>query len=186
MAKLDQQYIASLVEYARGGDSDAFAELYMTTCQRQYRFACGYLKDEELAKDALRDTYLVALNHIAALRDPNLFLSWLSQINFRTCLRLQKKLPKNSEELAVYDYDSLKELYPDNLDPEEYTVRIDGQDFIIRQIMNLPFTECQVIILRYYNQLEIRDIARLMDLRSGSVRRHLANGCKKLKQLSRK
>lgn len=168
MAKLDQQYIISLVEYARGGDSDAFAELYMATCQQQYRFALGYLKEEESAKAALRNTYLTALKNIAALHDANLFLSWLSQINFRTCLEMQKQPAQISE----------------NLNPEEYTIQIDGRTFIIRQIMNLPFTESQVIILRYYNKLKIRDIARLMDLRCGSVRRHLANGCRKLKQLS--
>lgn len=31
MADLDHQYIASLAEYAKMGDSDAFAELYMAT-----------------------------------------------------------------------------------------------------------------------------------------------------------
>ncbi len=186
MANLDQSYITSLVEYARGGDSDAFAELYMATCQRQYRFACGYLKDEEVAKEALRDTYLIALKNIAALGDAHLFLSWLSQINFRVCLGMQKKQNGDSKELTIHDDGSLKEFDPESLNPEESAVQIDGQDFIIRQIMNLPFTESQVIILRYYNKLKIRDIARLMDLKSSSVRRHLANGCKKLKQLSKK
>lgn len=98
MADLDHQYIASLAEYAKMGDSDAFAELYMATCQKQYRFASGYLKDEGLARDAVRDTYVYALRNIAALKDTQLFLSWLNQITFRICLRLEKKkqtLPEN-------------------------------------------------------------------------------------------
>ena len=73
-----------------------------------------------------------------------------------------------------------------DLNPEECPVQIDGQEFIIRQIMNLPFTEAQVVILRYYNQLELWDIARLMDLRTGTVKRHLANGRRKLRQLSKR
>lgn len=99
---------------------------------------------------------------------------------------MQKKQNGDSKELPIHDDGSLKEFDPESLNPEESAVQIDGQDFIIRQIMNLPFTESQVIILRYYNKLKIRDIARLMDLKSSSVRRHLANGCKKLKQLSKK
>lgn len=164
MEDLDYPYIASLVRHAGTGDSDAFAELYTATCQKQYRFACAYLKDKSLAADAIRDTYIYALKNIAALKDPNLFLSWLSRITFRTCLGLEKK--------------------PQAGDPEEYVLKIDGQDFLIRQILSLPFTESQVIILKYYNGLGIREIARLTDMRAGTVKRHLAGGLRKLKQLS--
>lgn len=158
---LDQKYIISLAEHARSGDSDAFAELYMATCQRQYCFAYGYLKDEQRAKEALRDIYVIVLKNIAALKDPNLFLSWLNQISFQVLLGLQKN-------------------------PEEYTILIDGEEFVIRQVINLPFTEAQVILLRYYKGLKVPDIARLMNLRSNTVRRHLSNGCQKLYQWSKK
>ena len=77
MADLDHQYIATLVDFSRRGDSDAFAELYMATCQEQYHFAYGYLKEEKTARDALRDTYIFALKNISALADVNLFLPWL-------------------------------------------------------------------------------------------------------------
>ena len=184
MADLDHQYSASLAEYAKMGDSDAFAELYMATCQKQYRFASGYLKDEGLARDAVRDTYVYALRNIAALKDTQLFLSWLNQITFRICLRLEKKKANASGELAVRDCEEPEQQPLEDLEPEESVIFIDGQDFIIRQVMNLPFTESQVILLRYYNGLELRDIARLMDLRTGSVKRHLANGCRKLKHLA--
>ena len=184
-ANLDQQYIASLADYARSGDSDAFAELFMSTCQMQYRFALGYLKDEEKAKEAVRDTYVIVLKNIAALRDPNLFLSWLSQISFRVCLGLREKSRGALDKIPFYDEEELKRQPMEDLNPEECSVRIDGQEFIIRQVMSLPFTEAQVVILRYYNQLELWDSSRLMDRRTGTVTRHLANGRRKLRQLSK-
>lgn len=178
MSDLDYQYIAALVSYAREGDSDAFAELYAATYQNQYRFACSYLGEEHLAKRAVRDTYLLALKNIAALKDANLFVSWLNQITFRVCFRLRKE--KQMEENRVVDYEELEKRPSDDLDPEEYVVSIDGRDFIIRQVMNLPFTESQILILRYYNHLEIREISRLMDMSRGSVKKYLSSGCKKL------
>ena len=54
LAALDYKYIAKLVSRAQTGDSDAFAELYAATYQRQYHFAYRYLKDEYLAQDALQ------------------------------------------------------------------------------------------------------------------------------------
>ena len=69
MMDLDYQYIASLVEHTKEGDSDAFAELYVATYQKQYRFACQYLRDEYLAQDAIQETYILVLKSINTLKD---------------------------------------------------------------------------------------------------------------------
>lgn len=37
--ELDYDYLAKLVERTQMGDSDAFAELYTATYQKQYRFS---------------------------------------------------------------------------------------------------------------------------------------------------
>lgn len=156
MAAFDQQYLATLVDFSRRGDSDAFAELYIATCQEQYWFAYGYLQDEELAQDALRDTYIFALKNISALADANLFLPWLSQIMLRTCLR---------ERI------------------EEDSVFVEGESFRLEQILTLPFTESIVVILTYYDKMKIREIAWLMHLKRSAVKHYLDSGLKKLLQL---
>ena len=45
MAKLDYNYIESLVEMAKDNDSNALAELYAATYQVQYAYSYHYLKD---------------------------------------------------------------------------------------------------------------------------------------------
>ena len=182
MADLDYQYIALLVKHAKKGSSDAFAELYTATYQKQYRFACSYLRDEYLAQDAIQDAYILALKNISALKDANLFIPWLNQITFRVCFKLQKK-QKEKNNVIVYDYTDLEKQPSDDPEPEEYIIRIDEHEFIMRQIMNLPFTESQIIILRYYNNLKLRQISRLMDMSCSSVKRYLASGRRKLEYL---
>lgn len=54
--ELDYDYLAKLVERTQMGDSDAFAELYTATYQKQYRFAYQYTKDSYLAQDIQFDT----------------------------------------------------------------------------------------------------------------------------------
>ena len=59
--ELDYDYLAKLVERTQMGDSDAFAELYTATYQKQYRFAYQYTKDSYLAQDILQDVYILVL-----------------------------------------------------------------------------------------------------------------------------
>lgn len=55
MDELDYNYLAELVLKTQRGDSEAFAELYTATYQKQYRFAYRYAKDAYLAQDILQD-----------------------------------------------------------------------------------------------------------------------------------
>ena len=106
MAALDYSYLASLVSRVQDGDSNAFAELYAATYQKEYRFAYKYLKEEYLAQDALQETYILALNHIGSLKDPKLFVSWLNQINFRVCFKMHQRQQKYNAEMTEYDNNS--------------------------------------------------------------------------------
>ena len=116
MASLDYQYLAQLVKRAQMGDSDAFAELYVATYQRQYRFSYRYLRDEFLAQDAIQETYILALKNITTLRDPTVFISWLNQINMRVCFDIYRKQRLYEAEQDQYEQSSLfrKEQRGDN------------------------------------------------------------------------
>ncbi len=180
MSALDYNYIAELVSRAQTGDSDAFAELYAATFQRQYHFACCYLKDEYLAQDALQETYILALKNLSKLKDPSLVIAWLNQINFRVCYNLRKKQQRYNMEMNDYDNISAEgskaSLSSAASNPEDEVILIDSNEYIMNQILKLPFTEAQVIILKYYQNMKHEDIARLMDMSRSSVKRYLTSG----------
>lgn len=179
MAELDYSYIASLVLQAREGDCDAFAELYASTYQKQYMFACSYLKDEFLAQDALQETYTTALKHLASLNDPRLFVSWLNQINFRICYNMSVKQAKINAEMDRFNSGTE---YSHGRSAEAQVVTVDENEYILRQIMALPFSESQAIFLHYYKNLKISQIAYMMEISKSSVKRYLASGKKRLAQ----
>ena len=176
---LDYQYLTSLVRQAQSGDSDAFAELYLATYNKVYRFALQYLRNEEDAQDAVQDTYVVVFKKLRTLKDPQLFVSWLNQIAFRVCFGIQKK-NKEAADMGVDPSELSKQPSGVAEQPEEIAVRIDEKDFIIRQIMSLPFSESRVLILHYYNDMKIDDIASLLEISRSSVKRYLASGKEKL------
>ena len=67
--------------------------------------------------------------------------------------------------------------------PESVTVRVDENEYILRQVMSLPFSESQAILFRYYDNMKIDQIANLMGISRRSVKRYLKSGQEKLSQL---
>lgn len=190
MSALDYNYVAELVSRSQAGDSDAFAELYAATYQRQYHFACCYLNDEYLAQDALQETYILALKNIMRLKDPTLVIAWLNQINFRVCYNLQRKQQRYNMEIGDYndqinEFSPQQKRFPSNGNPEDKVIEIDSQEYIMNQILKLPFTEAQVIILKYYQNMKHEEIAELMDISRSSVKRYLASGRERLGKIFR-
>ena len=186
MSALDYNYVADLVVKAQNSDSDAFAELYAATYQKQYQFAYSYLKDEYLAQDALQETYIIAFKDLSKLKDPLLVLAWLNQINFRVCFKMHQKQKRYSAEIADYEnFDGeppvppprdSSSLFRSGYNPEDVVVQIDSREYIINQILTLPFTEAQTILLRFYGNLKYDEIAGLMDISRSSVKRYLKSG----------
>lgn len=165
MSKLDLKYITHLATEAQAGSSEAFAELYAATYQDQYRFAYLYLQDEYLAQDALQQTYVESLSALGGLYDPALFLPQLSQIGYKVCLSISNKQKNNFDNF------------------EETKVTIDGNTYTISRILNLPFTESQILLMKYCDRMTNRKISKMMNLSRRSVRHYQVSGRRRLRQL---
>ena len=180
MESLDYRYIADLVVKAQQGDSNAFAELYATTYQKQYRYSFKYLRDEHLAQDALQETFIQVLRNIRKLQDPTLFIAWLNRINFHVCYDMQKQGNR-----YVLDEAALRELEIRHSDlgvPENEIIQEDTSNFIMKQIQNLPLTESQSILMKYYQNLTLDEIADNLNVSRSTVKRYLRTGKDRLKK----
>lgn len=185
MAELNYTYIGQLVEKAQAGNSNAFAELYAMTYQHTYNYAAHYLRDTQLAQDALQETYVLALRNISGIKDPPLFVAWLNQICFRVCYDMSRK---NHQECGDYNPDLL-ELIKDEYkshNPEEQCESDDEISRLKEAVLGLPFTEQQVIVMRYYNDMKLEEIASALDCSRSSVKRYLISARERLAKMLRK
>lgn len=182
MSDLNHIYLAALVKKAQGGSSDAFAELYSLTYKKIYAYGSRYLKDEHLAYDAMQDTYITALKHIGDLKDPSLFVAWLNQIHFHTCYDMCKK---NSNSYGLFDPEQLELETDENIEhnPEDNYEKHDLISRLNEAIDKLPFLEKQAIVLRYYNDMKIEDIAKTLLLSRSTVKRYLNSAREKLAKI---
>lgn len=182
MKEPDHSYIAGLVLRAQHNDSDAFAEIYALTYNKVYNYACHYLKDTYLAQDALQEVYISALKNIGKLNDPLLFVAWLNQISFHICYDICKK---RNNGYGLVDDAILELVSDDHIDsnPEDHAVKKDENSALSLALEALPINERQVIIMKYYNNLKLDDIANAIGASKSSVKRYLASAQASLKRL---
>lgn len=184
MSDLDYDYLAKLVRLTQAGDNNAFAELYAATYKKQYRFSCQYVKDPYLAQDVLQDVYILVLKNINSLKNPRLFVSWLNQINFRICYDVcQKRVRHKQEYNYVNGMTQTAEYSAGGIsDPEKEVADRVQQTELMSQILALHPNEAQAIIMRYYNDMSLDEIADAMNCSHSTVKRRLAKGKQELER----
>ena len=82
-----------LIEKCRGGDSDAFRQIFEIYKDRVYSIALRYSGDASVAQDIAQETFLALFSTIAGFRGDSRFDSWLYRLVVNTCLdeaRLRK------------------------------------------------------------------------------------------------
>ena len=177
----DYEYIASLVIQAQRGSSNAFAELYVMTYDNVYNYACHYLHDTFLAQDIVQEIYIQALRKINDLKNPSVFIAWLNQIAFQVCYHTCQK---NNSQYGLVSDEMLFSIYDEKTDrnPEAHAMQQDERSTLQQAVDELPATEKQIIIMKYYNQMTIEDIASALGISRSTVKRRLADTQKSLKK----
>lgn len=182
MKEPDIQYIAGLVIRAGQNDSNAFAELYTLTYNKVYNYARHYLRDDYLAQDALQEIYISALKNLNNLNEPTLFIAWLNRISFHVCYDICKKNASANADAAP---EMLELIRDDSLfcNPEESILHREEYERLHDAMQQLPFTEKQILTMRYQNSLKLEEIAAAMEISRSTVKRYIASGHKHLKKL---
>lgn len=185
MADFNHSYIGQLVLRAQNSNSDAFAELYAMTYQHTYNYAVHYLRDGNIAQDAVQETYILALRNINGIKEPSLFVAWLNQICFRVCYDMSRK---NKQEYGEINPELIELVHDEYLghNPEDQVEQTDEIDRLQKAVSTLPFNEQQVIVMRYYNDMKLEEIASALNISRSSVKRYLISARERLGDMLRK
>lgn len=140
-----------------------------------------------LAQDILQEVYILVLKNIDSLKNPRLFVSWLHQITFRICFNTWKKRRRQEQELNYVSSDGTsnisKALADHAANPENQMLNKDAQLRLMQAVQSLPPQYAQAIIMRYYNNMTIDDIAVAMDYSRSTVKRRIRKGSKLLEEM---
>lgn len=181
MALLAKRQLESLVRQAQTGDDQAFSELYRSTVRAQYITACSILKDYALAEDAVQSAYLRAYRKLPKLSEPGSFIAWMSKITYNCCITLvsrEGKMLTNPEE------DSLLHIPDEGPDtnPLKHVIERERRSAVMDKLMLLSLEHRTVLLLRYYQNLKMKEIAQITGCSEGTVKSRIHYGLKQLKK----
>ena len=161
-ATVDQR---GLVERARGGDHDAFAELARATVVRLDQAARLILRDPELARDAVQEGLIRAWRDLPKLRDPDRFDAWLYRLIVNSCIDQTRRRRRRPIEV---------ELTPiARAFASDMSGALADRDQVDRVLRHLDERGRAIVVLHYFLGMPLTEVAATLGIPVGTVKSRL-------------
>ena len=176
-----------LVEWAKGGDLQAFEELVARYRDRAYVRAYSIMRNEDLAVDLSQNAWVKAWQRLAQFHGDASFTTWLNRIVTNLCLdelRRQKRARMDSiEEIEEASGPVENRMEIQEVDPMERIAREELRERIDAAMDKLSDNHRTVLVLYEYEQIEYKQIAEKMGTSIGTVMSRLFYARKKMAAL---
>lgn len=138
--------------------------------EKFYRLAYSYVRNEQDALDVVQNAVCRALEHYGSLKNEDAVKTWFYRILVNESLLLLKEKKR-----LVLTEDPSGEDIP-------YEEKGYGTETELYSHINSLAEDVQTIIkLRFYEELPLKDIARVMEMNLNTVKAKLYRGLKELK-----
>lgn len=167
-----------LIERMKHGDEEAFTRVYEKYRELVYRTACLIMGDAVNGEDVAQDTWVQVYLHIRQLHDSSRFKPWVMQILHRVALKvIQRRKREVPDELILEKADSGRS----NPDSPEYSfLDKERETEILKEIASLKYKQKVVVVLYYYDELSVKEIAAVTGSTEGTVKTRLFAARRKL------
>lgn len=154
-------------------EDSAFELLVAQNQEKLLRTCYLYLRDRQLAEDAMQETFLKAYRSLPSFRGDSGEKTWLMRIAVNTCRDLYR-----SEWFRHMDRRVIPEELPESGVP--FTCR---EESLIVEVMRLPRRLREATLLYYYHGMDEREIAEALGVSRSAVSDRLSRARRKLKEL---
>ncbi|MFF2874984.1 sigma-70 family RNA polymerase sigma factor [Gottfriedia sp. NPDC057991] len=159
----------SLVERAIKGDEQAFLSIIHEHKLSLYKTALAYLKNKDEAIEAIQEVTFRAYQNIKTLREPSYVKTWLIRIMINYC---QDYIKKNNR--VTFDDEYISQLGTN----EDYNY-IEIEEAMSR----LDDTQRQLLHLKYFHDIKIKEIAIMWNRPEGTVKTWLNKALRSLREI---
>lgn len=163
--------VEELAIKAKNGDENAFCELMQMNKEVLYKTAYTYTKNQHDALEILDSTVYKAYVSIKKLKDTQYFNTWIMRILINNCINYL-----NKKKRIVF--------FKENVDIHERPEHINNREEVLDlydAIDNLDGKLKMIIILRYFQDLTVPQIAEIMDYPLGTVKTYIHKALKQLR-----
>jgi RNA polymerase sigma-70 factor (ECF subfamily) len=150
-----------LVERARQGDRDAFAQLAAAKVDRLHAIARLTLRDPDLAEDVVQEALVRCWQQLPRLRDPERFDAWLYRILMRAAVdehrrsrRFETSVDNVSAEPSVGDTSH----------------RVAQRDELEQAFRGLSLDHRAIVVMRHFADLPMPEVAEALGIPLGTAK----------------
>lgn len=149
---------------------DAFTQLAQASFQRLDGVATLILHDPDRAQDAVQEALLKAWRGMRALRDPDAWDAWLRRLTVRACYDVARKEWRRTRMEITVEPDPATTATADD------TAWVADRDWLGRELLRLDIDQRAVIVLHYYLDLPVSEVAQILDIPYGTAASRLHRG----------
>ena len=178
-----------LIRKWKEGDEAAFSamyERYRQTAMRTAWLLCHNLADSE---DIVQETFVQCYFHIQELKDESRFRPWMLKCLVRTGWKLMKKqkkeMPEEQMELHLERERYLESTFSGKTsgEPLEEAIAREFSGELTKAVRRLSEKHRLVIVLYYYDELSVHEIAKITGCLEGPVKSRLHFARRQLKKM---
>lgn len=167
------------LEQCREGDSLASERLVRTYQGDVYRLALSILDDPDEADDATQEVFVAALRSMESFRGNASLKTWLFSITINICRsRLQRDKSRARLRQILQSW-----FRGDRPHPEAEVLQNEADAILWRAVVALDQKHRIPIILRYYHDLPVAEIAEMLGIPVGTVHSRLNHARERLRAI---
>ncbi|MFD2679139.1 RNA polymerase sigma factor SigW [Bacillus seohaeanensis] len=168
------------------GDQNAFAEIVELYKDKVFQICYRMLGNRHESEDIAQEAFIRAYVNIHTFNQNRKFSTWLFRIATNLCIdRIRKKKPDYYLDAEVSGTDGLtmySQVAADIQMPEDEVEELELQATIQGAISKLPEKYRSVIVLKYIEELQLREISDILDLPLGTVKTRIHRGREALRK----
>jgi RNA polymerase sigma-70 factor (ECF subfamily) len=175
---------ASLAKNARQGNRTAFHELVHLYQGAVFRMVYYRIRSQMDAEDLTQDIFLQVFKNLHRLKEAERFRSWLFSIALNRIRDFHRKKLFRAMFKASSDNDDVMEYERVSDDASETLEQLAKKDFWnrIREMLDqLSRMEQEVFLLRFFDNLSITEITRVVGKTESTVKTHLYRALNKFR-----
>jgi RNA polymerase sigma-70 factor (ECF subfamily) len=162
-----------LINNLKKGQEDAYRQIVEEYGNRLLRTCYLILKDREEAEDVVQETFIKVFKKMDSFREDSGLFTWIYTIALNLSRdRLRKKK----------DFLTLEDEWVGNTDVEYEIEKIIDRELLRKELFEMNALYREVLVLYYFEELSIKEIANLLKEKEGTIKSKLSRGRNILKE----
>lgn len=169
--------MSTVLKKIQNGHKEELELLIYHTYPKIYSYIFRKLGNETVAKDLTQETFLRFMKRIEELPGDTKVLNYLYRVSYHLCMDYYRIYQREVEEMEVSSEDT---------SPMDLLIQKESKEQIQFALNQLSEDQKDVILLKYYQDLKIKEIAEILNEKESTIKTRLRLGTRKLKSILRK